>query len=201
MAGKQNFRNAFNGFNKEDVVQYIEYLNSKHNNTVNRLKSENQELLKEVEELRARPVRDPEREERYAALQAEFDALQEKNAELQERLCAKQDELAQMKQNLADAEQKAASRIAQQELEAYRRAERMERAAQERTQQIYRQVTGTLAETATQVDEAAEQFKRLSQIFSGQMTEMQDMVDRSRNALMSASATMYSIRPTEVEEK
>ena len=201
MAGKQNFRNAFNGFNKEDVVQYIEYLNSKHNNTVNQLKSENQELLKEVEELRARPMRDPELEERYAALQAEFAALQEKNADLQDRLCAKQGELAQLKQNLADAEQKAASRIAEQELEAYRRAERMERAAQERTQQIYRQVTGTLAETATQVDEAAEQFKRLSQVFSSQMAEMQDMVDRSRNALMSASATMYSIRPTETEEK
>lgn len=199
MAGKQNFRSAFNGFNREDVVQYIEYLNAKYNNTVNQLKSENQSLQTEVDELRARPVRDPELEERYAALQAEFAALQEKNAELQEQLCAKQDEVAQMKQSVADAEQKAANRIAAEELEAYRRAERVERAAQERTQQIYRQVTGALAETAAQVDEAADQFKRISQAFSGHMAEMQDMVDRSRNALMSASATMYSIRPTEAE--
>lgn len=194
MAGKQNFRNAFNGFNKEDVVQYIEYLNTKHNNAVNQLKSENQSLLAEVEELRARPVRDPELEERYATLQAE-------NAAAQEQLQRMQQEMDQLKQSVADAEQKAANRIAAEELEAYRRAERVERAAQERTQQIYRQVTGTLAETATQVDEAADQFKHLSQIFSSQMAQMQDMVDRSRNALMSASATMYSIRPTEIEEK
>ena len=193
MAAKQSFRNAFNGFKKEDVVQYIEYLNAKHSNTVNQLKSENQSLFAELEELRAKPVRDPELEERCVA-------LQEENTGLQEKLSAMEQELAQLKQALADAEQKAASRVAAEELEAYRRAERMERAAQERTQQIYRQVTGTLAETAAQVDEAADQFKRLSQAFSGHMAEMQDMVDRSRNALMSASATMYSIRPTEAEE-
>lgn len=187
MAGKQNFRSAFNGFNREDVVQYIEYLNAKHTNAVNQLKSENQSLQAELEELRARPVRDPELEERCATLQEENAALQE--------------EAAQLRQMIADAEQKAASRIAAEELEAYRRAERVERAAQERTQQIYRQVTGTLAETAAQVDEAADQFKRLSQAFSGHMAEMQDMVDRSRNALLSASATMYSIRPVEAEEE
>ena len=194
MAGKQNFRGALGGFNREDVVQYIEYLNAKHTNAVNQLKSENQSLLSELEELRAKPVRDPEMEERCAS-------LQEDNATLQEQLRSMQEEVAQLKQTIADAEQKAASRIAAEELEAYRRAERVERAAQERTQQIYRQVTGTLAETTTQVDEAADQFKRLSQVLSGHMAEMQDMVDRSRNALLSASATMYSIRPTEIEEE
>ena len=193
MAAKQNFRNAFNGFRKEDVVQYIEYLNTKHTNAVNQLKSENQSLLTELEEFRAKPLVDPELETRCAA-------LQEENADLQARLQALEQENAALKQDLATAEQKAASRVISEELEAYRRAERMERAAQERTQQIYRQVTGTLADTAAQVDEAADHFKRLSQAFSGHMAEMQDMVDRSRNALMSASATMYSIRPTEAEE-
>ena len=32
MAAPQNFRSAFNGFNREDVVHYLEYLNSKHQN-------------------------------------------------------------------------------------------------------------------------------------------------------------------------
>lgn len=193
MAVNQSFRSAFNGFKKEDVVQYIEYLNAKHNNAINQLKSENQGLLAELEELRARPERDPELEERC-------EALQEENIGLQERLQAIEQEIAALKQDLVLAEQKAASRVVSEELEAYRRAERMERAAHERTQQIYRQVTGTLADTAAQVDEAADQFKRLSQVFSNQMAEMQDMVDRSRNALLSASATMYSIRPTDAEE-
>lgn len=180
MAENMNFRRAFNGFNREDVVRYIEYMNSKNTFTVNQLKSENQTLLDELEQLRANPAHDDE---------------------LEQQLQAKDEEIAQLKLALAEAEKKASNRMATEELEAYRRAERMERAAQERSQQIYRQVTGTLAETATQVDEAADHFKRLSQELSGHMAEMQDMVDRSRNALLSASATMYSIRVVEKEEE
>lgn len=180
MAENMNFRRAFNGFNREDVVRYIEYMNSKNTFTVNQLKSENQTLMDELEQLRTNPAR---------------------NEELEQQLQAKDDEIAQLKQALEEAEKKASNRMATEELEAYRRAERVERAAQERTQQIYRQVTGTLAETATQVDEAADHFKRLSQELSGHMAQMQDMVDRSRNALLSASATMYSIRVVEKEEE
>ena len=29
MASSQNFRTAFNGFNREDVVHYLEYINTK----------------------------------------------------------------------------------------------------------------------------------------------------------------------------
>ena len=180
MAENMNFRRAFNGFNREDVVRYIEYMNSKNTFTVNQLKSENQTLMDELEQLRTDPAHD---------------------AELEQQLQAKDDEIAQLKQALAEAEKKASNRMATEELEAYRRAERMERAAQERSQQIYRQVTGTLAETATQVDEAADHFKRLSQELDTHMAQMQDMVDRSRNALLSASATMYSIRVVEKEEE
>lgn len=194
MAANQNFRNAFNGFNKEDVLHYIEYLNSKNAFAMNQLKSENQSLMAEVEQLRAEPKRDPDLEQQCASVQAE-------NESLQEQLCAMEQEVARLKGELAAAEQKAANRVTSEELEAYRRAERMERAAQERTQQIYRQVTGTLAETATQVDEAANEFKRLSQEMDVHMAQMQDMVDRSRNALLNASATMYSIRPMEAQEE
>ena len=40
MAAQQNFRSAFNGFNREDVVQYIQYLNSKHASEISQLHSE-----------------------------------------------------------------------------------------------------------------------------------------------------------------
>ena len=40
MTMPQNFRSAFNGFNREDVVRYIEYINSRHNTEINVLKSE-----------------------------------------------------------------------------------------------------------------------------------------------------------------
>ena len=56
MAAPQNFRTAFNGFHKEDVVRYLEYINSKHTNQVNQLTAEAEELRKQLEKLSA-PIR------------------------------------------------------------------------------------------------------------------------------------------------
>ena len=44
MALQQDFRTAFNGFNREDVVHYIEQMNAKHNAEVSRLNSDIQYL-------------------------------------------------------------------------------------------------------------------------------------------------------------
>ena len=50
MASEYRFRGAFNGFNREDVVRYLEYVNTKHNALVNQLRSENQALKEELSE-------------------------------------------------------------------------------------------------------------------------------------------------------
>ena len=44
MAAFQNFRSALNGFNREDVVRYIEFINNQHNTQVNQLHTEIQTL-------------------------------------------------------------------------------------------------------------------------------------------------------------
>ena len=60
MAESHNFRTALNGFKREDVVRYIEYLNSKHNTLVNQLRTENQALQDELDALRQpEPVQEP----------------------------------------------------------------------------------------------------------------------------------------------
>lgn len=191
MAEVHNFRSAFKGFRRQDVVNYIEYLNSKHNTALNQLKSENQALTEELETLRNAPVVDPELPETCAKLQEENQQLSAQIQELTE-------EIARLNEQLAEASSKQA-RWSEEELEAYRRAERAERTAQERAQQIYHQATGTLADATAQVDEAASQFKQLSQQLNAQMSDLQVMVDRSRNALMGAAATMYTIRPSQQE--
>ena len=40
MSASYNFRTAFNGFNREDVVHYIEYINSKHTTQLNQLRTD-----------------------------------------------------------------------------------------------------------------------------------------------------------------
>lgn len=53
MAVQMNFRSALNGFNRDDVVHYIEYLNTKHMAEINQLKSE-------MEFLRNKPAAESE---------------------------------------------------------------------------------------------------------------------------------------------
>ena len=189
MAEAHNFRSAFHGFNREDVVRYIAYMNNRHNDQVNQLNSEKKALLDELNATKDLvPTQDLK--ELVAQLEAECAALK-----------ARCDELEAAQEAAAAANQEAAERtIAEAELEAYRRAERVERAAQDRSEQIYRQATATLAEATAQVDGAAIQFKQLSERVNMQMAELQAAVEGSKAALAGAAATMYTIRPAGEEE-
>ena len=182
MAEKNTFRSALHGFNREDVVHYIEYLNSKHTAQINQLESENAELRSQLEALQAQP-----------APTAEEEALPCSNcAELQQQLDAALAEIEELK-NVPEGD------VTAQELEAYRRAEKAERAAKERSQQIYRQATATLAQATTQVDEAAGRVQELVDRVTGQITDLQAAVALSKSALLDAATTMYSIRPEDAE--
>ena len=184
MAEVHNFRSAFHGFNREDVVRYIAYINNKHNDQINQLNSEKKTLLDELNATK-NLVPSQDLKELVAQLEAECAALK-----------ARCDELEAAQDAAAAATQEAAERtIAEAELEAYRRAERVERAAKDRSEQIYRQANATLAEATAQVDGAAIQFKQLSERVSMQMAELQAAVEGSKAALAGAAATMYTIRP------
>ena len=200
MASAQNFRAAFNGFNREDVVHYIEYLNSKHTASVNLLKSDNQTLADELEALRAKPDLTEEctqLQQENQALTAQVEELTAQIEALTAQIEALTAQIEALTAQLEEAQQ--FTPLADEELEAYRRAEKAERTARERARQIYCQATGALADATTQVDDAAEHFKILSQRISEQLSELQTTVDHSKNALQGAAATLYTIRPTEGE--
>ena len=202
---EHKFRTALNGFNREDVVRYIDYMNTVHASEMEQLNNEKQALQEEIAELKEQQnlaSRVAELEERCMELEQlnmnateELETAQEQIAKLQEELeqCAQQRDEAMTKQE-------AAKNVAAEELEAYRRAERMERSAKERAGQLYRQATGTLAEATTHVDKAAEQFNEIALRVSGQIEELQNAIECSKNALQDAATTMYTIRPVDWEE-
>lgn len=184
MSAPQNFRKAFNGFNKEDVVQYLEYINTKHNNQVN-------QLTGELEALRA-GSNGGERETRIEALQAECHELREKLAETEEKLAEAEEKLQQM-ENAQPQEVVAAENPS--ELEMYRRAERAEREAQEKAELIYYQVNSVLTEAAGKVDGASGEIVELADQIVSQLTKLQMMVGSSKQVLQDASALLNIIRP------
>lgn len=216
MAAQQNFRTAFNGFNREDVVHYIEYLNSKHTAEVNQLKSE-LDFLRNKDNANAPEITaEPEDlSARCAALEEELEALRAEKNELDSQLSeamdagieiekqlnaalAEKDELAAKLESALNQQKDVESRSAQ-ELEAYRRAERAERMAQERAQQMYRQANGVIADATVKVNEAAVQIGELSESVLAQLNQLQEAVAGSNAALKDAAAVMFSIRP-ETEE-
>lgn len=190
MAASYNFRPAFNGFNREDVVHYIEYINSKHTAQVNQLRADLAAAQQENASLRAQPKHDPE-------LEIQVTALREQISQLEAQVLAAQTAKAELEQQLADALSQQALRRNEEELEAYRRAERMERQAKERTESMYQKANGVLADATAKVDDASAQLSGIADQVAAQLAVLQQAVTGSKAALKDAAATLYAIRPEE----
>ena len=160
MEPTHRFRSALSGFNRQDVVQYIEYLNTKHTSQVNQLTSELEFLRQQLEKAQAN------------APAVSADAPAEPAI-----------------QNFTEAE-----------LEAYRRAERTERNARERAEQIYRQATGTLADATALVDDAAGRLETMADSVKEQLSQLQSAIETSKASLKNAADIMATIRPEGAEE-
>lgn len=176
MAANQNFRSALNGFNREDVVQYIEYMNHKHNAQVNQLTTEIQTLSAELAECKGRPD-----------LSAELADAQAKCVELEQELAALR----------AQAESRPQ---VDSELDAYRRAERAERIANDRVMQLCQQANGAIADATVRIDETAIRVCEISDRLSSQLTEMRTVLANGKNALKDAAASMFAVRPISTQE-
>ncbi len=197
MAAPQNFRSAFNGFNREDVVHYLEYINAKHTNQINQLTAENQELRAAQQP----PVEDQSElvaslQAQCAELTAQLEEEKARNAELTGKLEALETrcrELETQSETAASAE--TVSRLASEELEAYRRAERIEREAKERAELVYFQANGVLTEAAAKVDDLSADITDMADQVMQQLTQLQIAVSSSKQALQDASSIMSTIRP------
>ena len=178
MSAPQNFRTAFNGFHREDVVRYLEYINARHTAQVNQLASENAELYKALES--QVPQEDVE------ALRRQIQVLEERCRELEEQLSAVPE---------APVREAVPTPGAAEELEAYRRAERTERLARERAELVYHQINGVLAEATARVDNLAGDIGGMADQVIAQLTQLQAAVGSSKQALKEAASIMYAIRP------
>ena len=195
MSTPQSFRSALNGFNREDVVHYLEYLNTKHSNQVNQLTAENESLRQQVEAL---PDAESQRllvaslEEKCAELTRQLEQSQSRCAELEQQLeqfhCA-------VPEQPAPAQEPALSPSASEELEAYRRAERIEREAKERAELVYFQANSVLTEASARVDGISSDITEMADKVMTQLTQLQVAVSSSKQALQDASSIMGAIRP------
>lgn len=203
MAQQQTFRSALNGFNREDVVNYIEYLNTVHTAEINQLHSELEFLRNREPVVAVTPVADEE------AMVQQNDMIQQQASRIRElfdRCKELENKLTAAEEAKAHAEEKLQAVVIQQnsfqtraneELEAYRRAERIERQAKERAELLYQQSNGALAEASIRVEEAASQIGQLSDLVMEQIAQLQNAVFGTKQAMKDASQILYTIRPKE----
>lgn len=147
MAAVQNFRSALGGFNREDVVRYIEYMNNKHNSQIEQLNTQLQTAQEALAQAKAAD---------NSELLAQLEAAQARCAELEAQLAAGGD---------------AAPVVQGDELEAYRRAERAERLARDRAAQIYAQANAALADATLKVEAVSDGIGTLAEQFAVQLQD------------------------------
>ena len=158
MAANQHFRTEFRGFNREDVIHYIEYLNNHY--------------TRQLEDLSAQ-------------LQAAQAAVPAANTDLEARLQQALERCAQLEAQLAEKEAaiSAVPTATEEELEAYRRAERTERQARERAQQIYTQANAVLAEVTNKAEIASAQVAATAEQVAAQMLTTKATLEEAVAAL------------------
>ena len=219
MSALQSFRSAFNGFNREDVVHYLEYLNAKHANQINQLTAENEALRQQaasLPELEGQQLLAAELEEKCTELNRLLEAAQSRAGETERQLEAAQSHISELERQLEAAQSHAAeleraarkeqpveapvqepalSSMAVDELEAYRRAERIEREARERAELVYFQANSVLTEAGAKVDGISADITEMADKVMTQLTQLQVAVSSSKQALQDASSIMNAIRP------
>lgn len=183
MSVPQNFRTAFNGFHREDVVRYLEYINNKHNAQVNQLEEENAALRAQ---LQAAPAED--RSGEVEALTEQLNEALSRCAELEKQLEARPEAAPQKEEPVLSA-------CAAEELEAYRRAERIEREAKERSELVYFQANSVLTEAAAKVDSISGEITDMADQVMSRLTQLQMAVSSSKQALQDAASIMNTIKP------
>lgn len=192
-----NFRSSLHGFNRQDVANYLEYLNNRHAAQVNQLNTDLEALRRQAEATAEDPqraaleTRCQELEQQLAAARKERDeALAQKEA-VEQKL-----EAAQRDREEALLRSSGEKLDANRELEAYRRAERTERVARERAEQVYSETGTVLTQASNRIEAALRQMTGISQQVTGQLDTLQTAIASSRLALQDAAQTIDKLKPS-----
>lgn len=192
-----NFRSSLHGFNRQDVANYLEYLNNRHAAQVNQLNTDLEALRRQAEA----PAEDPQRtalEARCRELEQQLEAARKERDEALAQREAAEQKLASARQDREDALLRSCGEKleANRELEAYRRAERTERMARERAEQVYSETGTVLTQASNRIEAALRQMTGISQQVTGQLDTLQTAIASSRLALQDAAQTIDKLKPS-----
>lgn len=208
MTAPQNFRSAFNGFNREDVVNYIAYMTNKHETQVNQLNTEVAQLQQERDGLQEQHDHLQEQLHKQEETASELEQLRQQIEQMKEQLSERDIQIELLEEELQQEKAKknvvTASAPVQpkhdmvrmaEELSAYRRAESVERRAREQVNQMFDRACGTLADTSVSLENATEKICELEEMIIQNLAALQETITESKTELANSAVTIASIRP------
>ena len=197
MADFSKFRTAVSGFNRTDVVNYIESASIEHQKALrkltderDRLAGENAGLQTKLEELQAQlqQAKDEaeargeelrQAKEENESLSEQLNTLAQEGAELAEQLkqaetAAPQEEAEAEPDTQPEAPAQDIPSVTEQELAAYRRAEQAERNAAVRARRIYAQLSNLCEDARGRYLDSGEEIAALTADLSTGLSRLQD---------------------------
>ena len=162
MADFSKFRASLNGFHRSDVVAYIETLCAEHQKALKAAQEESADLRQQLDDA----------QQELAAQISLSDHLQSELTATQDALKATEDALEEALTTLTEPDipeeaseeaEPAAPDYAELELEAYRRAEAMERAANQRAAKLRSQLDELLEQVSNRYEQAGQEIQVLTE--------------------------------------
>ncbi len=176
MADITKFRTSMGGFNRADVANYMEAMAAEHSRVKKQLQEENDSLSARLAEL----------EQQTAQQAAQLQDLQQKLTDTETALASTESALEEAmvmieEQDALRAEQETAAELAEQdpdyaamELEAYRRAEAMERTSQERSVRMRRKISDFLDTLSARYEQTGQEVTALSEDIQTNLGRLQE---------------------------
>lgn len=214
------FRAALHGYNREDVVAFIDRMTREHEDAMRLLQEKNDQLRAELEEANealAAVGDNGENEKALSDAQALIADLRTRNEALEERVNALEEELKEpcseqnedstvpmsIAQDLTDPIPPVAEVLpvsvapskdyTELELAAYRRAELAERLARERANDVYRQVQSVFNQANERLDTGRADLEQLSRSVTEDVNELLTLLTNLNSSYQQAEASFAEI--------
>ena len=189
------FRAALHGYNREDVVNYIDRMSREHEDLVRRLEERNEAYRAELEranEALAAAEQNDELEKALSDAQALAADLRARNGELEDRVRELEEALEQAR-SAPETETIPTKDYTELELAAYRRAELAERLARERSDDIYRQIQSVFEQANAKLAAGRADLENLSRTLTSDVNEMLTLLTSLNGAYRQAETSFAEI--------
>ena len=187
MTDFSKFRSSLSGFNRSDVANYIETLCAEHQKQLKAEKEEREAILEQLN-----------------AVRFTLDLEENKTSSLESELAATKAALEETQKMLEEALSMEAEAPTEDygslELEAYRRAEALERSTNERAARIRQQLGDLIEETAGRYEQVGQDIKSLSEDLGVNLQRLQETLSELDVVFSDTTERFDRVATDETEE-